>query len=293
MQIGLVGLGRMGAAMAERLCSRGLEVIAWDIDPRAIARQKQHGMRIADGAAAVATAADLIISSITEDSGARRLFCGPGGFLEAPVAGKLFVEMSTLQPATVRKLAAEAKARGARLIDSPVMGSIPMVREGRLVALVGGQAEDVGRGRAVLDHLTRRIIHLGGSGCGSAMKLAVNLGMAAYLQALSESLALGAGYGLSLEQMLDVLAEAPTANPWLRLKLDILKGGHGDVTIDIRTMRKDVMSAVATGASEGIGMPVAAGALTALAAAVAAGNGEEDIAEMPRIFREHLVQRYE
>lgn len=292
MQIGLVGLGRMGSAMTQRLRSRGFDVIAWDIDPNVTAPQKEQGVHIANSAAAVAAAADIIVSIITEDSGVRRLFRGPAGFLEASVSGKLFVEMSTLRPATVREICAEVNARGASMIDSPVMGSIPTVHEGKLVALVGGQREDVERARAVLDHLTRRIIHMGGSGCGSAMKLAVNLGMAAYLEALSESLALGAGHGLTLGQMLDVLEEAPTANPWLRLKLDILKGGHGDMTMDIRTMRKDVMSAVATGAAEGIGMPVAAGALAALSGAVAAGDGDKDIADMPRIFRERLVQRY-
>ena len=290
MQVGLVGLGRMGAAIAQRLRSRGVDVIAWDIDAAAAARQKEQGIRIVDGPTAVASAADLIVSIITEDSGVRRLFLGPGGFLQAPVSGKLFIEMSTLRPTTVRELSSEVVARGARMIDSPVMGSIPTVREGKLVALVGGQTEDVERARVFFDHVTRRVIHLGPVGCGDAMKLAVNLGMAAYLQALSESLALGARHGLTLEQMLDVLSEAPTANAWLAMKKEILKGAPGDMTMDIRTMRKDAMSAVASGALTGVAMPVSAGALSALSAAVAGGWGDKDLAELPHFFRDAMVQ---
>jgi len=126
------------------------------------------------------------------------------------------------------------------------------VREGKLLALVGGEAADVERTRGVLDHLTRRIVHIGPNGAGCAMKLAVNLGMAVYLQSLAEALSLGQSEGLTLDQMLEILGEAPTASPWLKSKLSVLKGDPGETTLDIRTMRKDVMSAIATGARNGV-----------------------------------------
>ena len=108
---------------------------------------------------------------------------------------------------------------------------------------------------AVLDHLTRRIVHIGPNGAGCAMKLAVNLGMAVYLQSLAEAISLGQSEGLELDQMLEIFAEAPTASPWLKGKTGVLKGEPGDITLDIRTMRKDVMSAIATGARNGVAMP--------------------------------------
>ena len=93
----------------------------------------------------MAAAADVVISIITEDNGVRQVFCGSNGFLQGDVAGKLFVEMSTLRPMTGRELAPLVEAAGARLIEAPVLGSIPTVREGRLLALAGGRSEDVER----------------------------------------------------------------------------------------------------------------------------------------------------
>jgi 3-hydroxyisobutyrate dehydrogenase len=289
--IGLVGLGRMGGAMAQRLAGEGFEVVGWDHDRQATGAAGKRGLRIAADAREVAAQSDIVISIITEDSGVRKLFTGDAGFLKADVAGKLFVEMSTLRPATGRELAPLVAARGGRLIEAPVLGTIPSVRDGKLIALVGGRGEDVARARPVLEKLARRIVHLGGNGSGYAMKLAVNLGLGAYIAALAESLALGARQGLTLDQMLDVLKEAPTATGWLAAKIPVLKGEKADITLDLVTLRKDLMSAVATGAATGVAMPVAAGTLAALSAAVAAGAGRGDLAELARFVREQMVQR--
>jgi 3-hydroxyisobutyrate dehydrogenase len=291
VKVGLVGLGRMGSAIAQRLGVRGCEVIGWDQNSKAMAAQGNR-VHAVESPRAVAESADVILSIITEDRGVRRVFTGADGFLAANVAGKLFIEMSTLQPATHRELAPRVAVRGARLIDSPVLGSIPTVREGKLVALVGGEADDVARARCVLDHLTRRVAHIGPNGAGCAMKLAVNLGMAVYLQALAESLALGTSEGLGIDQMLDIFSDAVTATPWLKGKLPVLKGEPSDITLDIRTMRKDVLSAIATGARNGVAMPATSGALASLAAAVAGGWGEKDLAEVPRFFRDFMLQDY-
>ena len=293
MKVGLVGLGRMGAAIGQRLNERGCEVVAWDRNPKARELHGKRGLRAVNGPRAVADEAEVVLSIITEDKGVRQIFTAPDGFLSGEVKGKLFVEMSTLQPMTHRELAPLVKAKGASLVDSPVMGSIPTVREGKLLALLGGEAADVERARAVLDHLTRRIVHIGPNGAGCAMKLAVNLGMAVYLQSLAEAMSLGVSEGLKLDQMLDIFGEAPTASPWLKGKVGVLKGEPGDITLDIRTMRKDVMSAIATGARNGVAMPATSGTLASLSAAVAGGWGERDLAEVPRYFREFMLQVYE
>src|SRR5262249_49265865 len=190
MNIGLVGLGRMGSAMAQRLREQGFPVVGWDHDAAKTRAAAADGITAAANAQAVAAAADVVISIITEDNGVRALFSGPAGFLAADVAGELFIEMSTLPPMTRAAPAPLVEAKGARLIEAPVLGTIPSVREGKLLALAGGRPEDVERARVVLDKLTRRIVHMGPNGAGYAMKLAVNLGLGAYIQALSESLAL-------------------------------------------------------------------------------------------------------
>jgi 3-hydroxyisobutyrate dehydrogenase len=293
MKIGLVGLGRMGTAMSHRLREQGFEVIGWDQKTDANDALARSGLQIAANPRAVADAADIVISIITEDHGVRRIFTASNGFLSGNVTGKLFIEMSTLQPMTGRELAPVVEAMGARLIDSPVLGTIPQVRDGKLVALVGGRPEDVEHARTVLEKMTRRIVPMGLNGAGYAMKLVVNLGLGAYIQALSESLALGAKQGLALDQMLDVLQEAPYASNWMRNKIGVMKGEKPEMTLDIRTLRKDIMSAVATGALSGVPMPLSAGTLASLSAAVASGAGSGDLAELPKFLRESMVQKFE
>ena len=292
MRVGIVGLGRMGAAMSERLRSHGFEVVGWDQNAGANQRASAGGLRIAANPRAIAAESEIVISSITEDNGARLIFTGREGFLQADVNGKLFVEMSTLQPMTGRELAPLVDARGARFIEAPVLGTIPQVRAGTLFAMVGGRAEDLSRARAVLDKMTRRVLHMGPHGAGYAMKLAANVGLGAYVQAIAESLALGAKQGLSLDQMLDALSESATATGWLKAKTGVLKGEKDEMTLDIRTLRKDIMSAVATGALTGVPMPLSAGTLASLSAAVDGDYGSGDIAELPKFFREAMLQSF-
>jgi 3-hydroxyisobutyrate dehydrogenase len=292
MKLGIVGLGRMGAAMSERLRGLGFEVIGWDHKAETNEKLAAGGLRIAANPRGVAAESEIVISSITEDHGVRRIFTGPDGFLQADVTGKLFIEMSTLQPMTGRELAPLVEARGAHLIDAPVLGTIPSVRNGSLLAMVGGKADDLARARPVLEKMTRRIVHMGGNGAGYAMKLAANLGLGAYIQAVSESLALGMSQGLTIEQMLDVMQDGPTACGWLKSKADVLKGGKADVTLDIRTLRKDVMSIVATAALSGVPMPLSSGLLASLSAAVANDYGDGDLAELPKFFRETMPQNF-
>jgi 3-hydroxyisobutyrate dehydrogenase len=292
MKVGIVGLGRMGAAMSQRLREQGFEVVGWDHKAETNKNLAAGGLRIAANAREVAAASEIVISSITEDNGARHIFNGTDGFLRGDVGGKLFIEMSTLQPMTGRELAPLVEAKGARLIEAPVLGTIPQVRAGTLFAMVGGAADDLTRARAVLEKMTRRILHMGPHGAGYAMKLAANVGLGAYVQAIAESLALGAKQGLALDQMLDALSESATATGWLKAKTGVLKGEKGDMTLDIRTLRKDIMSAVATGALTGVPMPLSAGALAALSAAVEADYGSGDIAELPKFFREAMLQNF-
>ena len=277
----------MGRAIQARLADSGVEVVGWDRDAVAMQAAADNGMKVAAHPRAVADGSDgIVISIITEDNGVRNVFRGKDGFLSGDVRSKLFIEMSTLQPMTARELAPVVDAAGGRLIDSPVLGSIPTARAGKLHAMVGGRAEDVEGARIVLDKLTRRIDHMGPNGAGYAMKLA------AYIQGIAESLALGQREGLTLQQMLAVLSEAPTANAWLGMKKGLLMGEPSDMTLDVKTMRKDIMSMVATGAADGIAMPLSAGMLASFSAAVAQGWGDKDIGELPKFFREHMGQKF-
>ena len=292
MKVGLVGLGRMGAAIGQRLNERGCEVVAWDRNPKAREVQGKRGLRVVNGPRAVADEAEVVLSIITEDKGVRQIFTAPDRFLSGEVKGKLFVEMSTLQPMTHRELAPIVKAKGAGLVNSPVMGSIPTVREGKLLALLGGEAADVERARAVLDHLTRRIVHIGPNGAGCAMKLAVNLGMAVYLQSLAEAMSLGVSEELKLDQMLDIFGEAPTRAPGSRARSACSRANRATSPSTsapcARTSCRRSRPARAT----------VSPCPPRQERCVVVGRrrrrlGRRDLAEVPRYFREFMLQVYE
>ena len=173
-----------------------------------------------------------------------------------------------------------------------MLGTIPQARAGTLFAMVGGRAEDLSRGRPVLEKLTRRVVHMVPAGAGYAMKLAANVGLGAYVQAIAEALALGLRQGLALEAMIDALQESATACGWLKAKAGALRGDAAEMTLDIGTLRKDLMSAVATGALAGVPMPLTSGALAALSAAVESDYAVRDIAELPKFFREAMLQNF-
>lgn len=291
MDIGVIGLGRMGMAMCRRLAEHGHRVVGWDVNQSLAGGIETAGGRFAASAADVARQSEAVLSIVTDDAAARWLFGDDGGVLGGEVEGKLFIEMSTLQPATVAQLGERALAAGAAFVGAPVLGSIPAVLRGQLLVLAGGSREHVNRARVVLQPLARSVAHLGPLGAGNTMKLVVNLTMASYLEALAEGLALGLQHDLDLGQMLQLLTEAPTANPWLASKLKILAGEAGEVSLDIASMHKDVLSAVAAGSATGVAMPMASGILASLSAAVATGHGREDMAQLPQVFRQQMVRR--
>lgn len=283
-RVGIIGLGRMGAAIALRLLDRGHQVIGWDVDPNALASSASMSVRGADNAKCVAERCETIVTALPDDRVVEQLFFAPDGLLSGTINAKLFIEMSTLRPGSGVALSEHLGARGIWFAESPVLGTIPAARSGSLIALVGGRAEAVANAAPVLADLSSRMFDLGGPGSGYAMKLAVNLGLAGYIQGLSESLSLGSRYGLSTQTMLEVLRLAPTSNAWLEAKIGGLLGGPSKTSLDLLTLRKDVMSALAAGTDRGVGMPMTAGTLSAFSAAVASGWGRRDCADLVEFF---------
>ena len=237
----------MGRAIQARLADSGFDVVGWDRDAVAMQLAAERGMTIAAHPRAVADGAGTVISIITEDHGVRSIFRGKDGFLSGDVRGKLFIEMSTLQPMTGRELAPVVEAAG-----------------GRADRIAGARHHSAGARRQAVRHGRRQ----GGGhgarppGAGEAHPQdraygAERRGLRHEARGQSRARGLHPGdggiararhaRGLALQQMLDVLGEAPTANGWFAAKKKLLAGEPADVTLDLKTLRKDMMSAVATG----------------------------------------------
>jgi 3-hydroxyisobutyrate dehydrogenase-like beta-hydroxyacid dehydrogenase len=280
--IGFLGLGKMGAVMAPRFLAAGFPLTVWNRSTERTAPLAAAGARVAATPAAVAENAEIVISMLRDDDAARAVFSGTAGLLSTDVTGKLFIEMSTLRPATMRALAASCGRRGAAFIDAPVSGTVGPATDGMLMALAGGSEADLERARPALAVLTRRIVHAGPVGQGALLKLVLNLPLAVYWQSLAEAAALGRAGGLSLDLVLDAMKDSGGAIRVLPLKIPLILEGSDYAAFDIATMEKDATAIVEAGAELGVPMPAAGAALAAYAEARAAGLGAADAVAIVR-----------
>jgi len=292
LKIGIVGTGRMGAAMASRLMSLGHEVTVWNRTADKTKPLAAAGAKVAATPAAVARDAELVISILTNSEAIAAAYEGPDGLLSGDVKGKLFVEMSTVRPDAQRALAAKVQARGAALVDCPVGGTTGPARDGKLLGFVGGDPADVARAKPVLDQLCRRVEHVGPVGSGASMKLAINLPLLVYWQALGEALLLCRPLGIDPARMMDIFADTSGGPNVLKVRAASvaaeLGGGYtGPVTFDVDSIRKDLATMIAEAKALGSRLPVAERALECFDEVSRAGLGSGDSVVLPVYFARH------
>ncbi len=280
LRAGVAGLGRMGAVYAERLAVNSFSVSVWNRTPSRALPLAEYGAVGVATPCALSSSSDVILSALSDDRAVKECYLGPDGLLSAPVEGKLFIEMSTIRPETIRHIAEEAQSRGAAVIDAPVSGTVGPARQGQLVIVVGGEVADVERAKSVLSLLGRQTTHMGDVGSGAAMKLVLNMALAVYWQSLAEAIAMGELGGLSRDAMLDVIADSPISTPALNVKMPLLKGTGGEIGFDIAGVKKDMMNAVLTAHSLGVPASTAASALACYTAATSNGFAKRDVVEI-------------
>jgi 3-hydroxyisobutyrate dehydrogenase len=286
MKIGIAGTGRMGTAIAARLLGLGHEVAVWN---RGAAKTRPLAEA---GAGAAATPAQLVRGSeciVTALADAAAIDAVYAQMLSAGVRGKLFIDMSTVRPQTQRSLAARLKAQGAAFVECPVGGSVGPAKEGRLFGFAGGDAADVARARPLLEQLCRRIEHVGPVGAGSAVKLAVNLPMMVYWQALGEALALVAPLGLEPQRLVGILADTSGAPDGFKSRAAIVAAALAGsppaaASFDVDSMLKDLRAMVEEAKSLGRALPVTERALECVERAVREGLGGADCSMLPVHF---------
>ncbi|GAB4118917.1 MAG: NAD(P)-dependent oxidoreductase [Roseiflexaceae bacterium] len=283
-RIGFVGLGRMGQAMAGRLLAAGFSLVVYNRTRAKAEDLIARGAIWAETPAALAQQADIILTILTDDQAVEQIYTGPAGLLSQRCDGKLLIEMSTIRSMTIERIVPMVHAQGARLLDAPVAGTLEPARQGQLLVMVGGAAEDLERARPVLSQLSRRIVHAGPNGSGTTMKLVLNLPMAIFWAGLSEAMVLGERYGLDRAQMLDVYLDSAVALPALRAKAPLLLGAEHEVAFDVTGVRKDLLAMIATGQEAGVPMPTSSAALALFAAATGAGYGAKDLIEVVNYF---------
>ena len=163
-RIGFIGVGTMGLPMAKNLVKKGFAVTAFDSSPEAVKAAAAAGMTAAASAAEAVATADLVITMLPSSPHVESVYTGDGGVLAAARKGTLCVDMSTIDPAVSRRVAAAARERGVRFIDAPVSGGIPRATDGTLAIMVGGAAEDFEEARPALAAMGANVIHVGAGG---------------------------------------------------------------------------------------------------------------------------------
>ena len=261
MHIGVAGIGKMGAAIAQRLIEVGHKVSVWN---RSAAKTKpvaDAGATVVATPAELASAAEAVITILTDAAAIDAVYNGPSGLLSANVRGKLFIEMSTVQPATEVALADKVRAQGAALVECPVGGSTGPARQGKLIGLMGAEPADAARAKPILEQLCRRLEHCGPVGAGAVMKLTINMPLMIYWQALGEALALCRPLGLDPARIMDLLSDTSGGPNVLKVRgaaiAQMLKGeAGGPVTFDIDSAVKDLRTMLAEGKNRGVELPL-------------------------------------
>lgn len=289
--IGFVGLGKMGAVMAPRFVDAGHDLHVWNRTPEKCAPLVGRGARVAVTRADLVRSSDVVITMLGDDASVLEVYVGDDGLLRGEVAGKLFIDMSTVQPVTSRKLAEYSTAAKVDFVESPVSGTVAPAADGKLFALVGGSAAAFERARPFLDILCRRTLHVGAVGQGALMKLVVNLPLGVYWQALAESVALGEAGGLDRKQILETIADSSAALAVLGLKTPAILGEPGVVAFDVDSMQKDILAMLETGSGLGVPLPTASAALTSYSAASAGGLGAEDAVAIVRFLSDKMTRQ--
>ena len=286
MKVGVAGIGRMGAAIAERLLKHGHQVTVWNRTAAKAQALTAHGALVAATPAQLAASADIVLSILTDANAIAAAYDGPAGLLSGTVTGKLFIEMSTVRPNTQRALADRIKAKGAAMIDCPVGGTTGPARDGKLLGFVGGADADLARAMPLLEQLCRRIEHVGPVGAGASLKLAINLPLLVYWQAFGEAMALCQPLGLDPARLVSIFAETSGGPNVLKNRGPMIAEALGgkvpaDVTFNIDSIRKDLSTMIEEGRALGYDLPVAARALECFDAASRAGLGDGDAVMLP------------
>ena len=271
----------MGFAISQRLMSIGYEVCVWNRTSDKAKPLTNSGASLFVSPAALANECDIVIIMLLNDAASEAVYRGTSGLLDAQLAGKLVIDMSTIRPDTMRAVGASVEERGGAFVESPVGGSTGPARAGKLLALVGGEKPNVDRAMPILAQLCRRIEHIGPVGSGATMKLAVNLPLLVYWQALGEALTICKPLNLAPDRLIDILSD--TSGTPVAMKgrgpiiAKVLDGQPlGDTAFGLSAARKDLATAVQFAASLRTELPVAASALACFEEAEAAGLGDAD-----------------
>jgi 3-hydroxyisobutyrate dehydrogenase len=271
--IGFCGLGQMGAPMAARLLDAGHDVAVWNRTAGKADPLVSRGARRAASPAESAVGAEAVITMLADPEAVETVVFADDGLHRELASGSTLIEMSTVGPETVRRMAGRLP-QGVTVIDAPVLGSGPQAEAGDLKVFAAGDRAEVDRRRPILEPLGT-VLYVGPLGAGASMKLVVNSTLGALMTALGEALALGDALELEQGTVLDVLADSPIGVP-VRRKRESIESGTYPPSFKLSLARKDLDLVNRAASGSGLQLRVARAASSWFAEAESAGLQDLD-----------------
>jgi len=213
-RIGFIGVGTMGLPMAVNLVKKGFAVTAYDLNAQAVKAAVAAGMTAAASAAEAVAGADIVVTMLPSSPHVESVYGGDGGVINAARKGTLCIDMSTVDPAASRRVAAAAAERGLRFVDAPVSGGTPRAIDGTLAIMVGASGEDFQAALPALQAMGANVIHVGPVGSGEVAKLCNNLIAGVTAVAVSEAFRIAEGFGVDAKTVTEVIAKS-SGNTWV------------------------------------------------------------------------------
>jgi len=277
-KLGFVGLGVMGSEMVLRLMSKGHAVTGYNRTKSKAEGLIQKGMKWADSPRAVAAAADVVLSMVTNSAALEAIVEGPEGILAGLTPGKYYVDISTVSPDYIRVVASKVRAKGCDMVDAPVSGSVITLQEGKLSVMVGGRKETFEKLKPILLDIGPKVTYVGDNGLALVMKIATNLSLAVQMLAFSEGVLLAEKSGISREVAVEVLVNSAIASPMIKYRGPFVLKLPEEAWFNVNMMQKDMLLALELGRKVDVAMPSTAVTNEFLTAARGMGLVKEDFA---------------
>jgi 3-hydroxyisobutyrate dehydrogenase len=279
-RIGIIGLGRMGSAMAQRYAGQGVPVTGWTRSGRAV-----DGVPAAPDLATLTRESDVLMLSLFDGDAAAETL---DALLTLPLDGKLIAETSTIVPSVVKTRADRIAAAGAQIVDAPISGGPELVTAGQCGVFIGGEAAAAQRAERACNPISNRIFHVGPLGTGMVMKTINNAVIQTYISGLAEQLQVARGGGLAIETALTILCGGPGGIPLIRDRIPKILGEDDSVGFTVSGMYKDNAVFRAVAEELGVATPTLDQFEGWITAAIAAGLEDADgAAILARAYRAH------
>ncbi len=282
--LGFIGLGAMGGRVTKRLLDAGHTVTGYNRTKSKAQWLLNAGMRWADSPRAVAESADVIFTMVTNTDALQEVVTGSDGVLEGLGPGKIYIDMSTVSPNTSRKLAKQVAAKGARMMDVPVSGSVITLEQGNLSLMVGGEEAIFERVKPILLDIGPKVNYVGTNGQAVLMKIAINLNLQVQIQGFYEGLLLAVKGGIPLETALEVMLNSVIASPSLKYRTPFILQPPDEAWFNVDMMQKDMLLALEMSRELNVPVPAVAVSNELLTSARAMGLEKEDFAIVYKVL---------